>query len=110
MVVVGLVSLALSVQALGEAPKKQGFLGVQIRKGEKDDHVLIAAVIPDSPAEKAGLRSGDMMVSIGGVRPATLRAAVDYIKSLKPKQKIKIRYKREGKEKEVEVTIGTLDS
>ena len=88
-----------------DAPKKKGFIGVQIKK-EDDGSVAVVSVMGDSPAEKAGLKMGDVLVSVGGVEAADLQTVVDAIRKLKPKDKVKIRVKRDGKEKDVEVTVG----
>jgi S1-C subfamily serine protease len=88
-----------------DAPKKKGFIGVQIKK-EEDGPVTIVSVMSDSPAEKAGLKDGDVLVTVGDVEASDLQTVVDTIRKLKPKDKVKIRVKREGKEKDIEVTVG----
>jgi S1-C subfamily serine protease len=88
-----------------EKAKKKGFFGVQIAAAEGGG-VTVQAVFDDSPAAKGGLRPGDRLVSINGVRPATLKAAVDYIKSLKPGDKVKVVARRGGKEKQLLVVVG----
>jgi S1-C subfamily serine protease len=90
-----------------KAPAQKGFFGVQIRANEKDE-ILVMKVIPDSPAETAGLQGGDVMLRIGGVKPTTLAAAVRYIGSLKPGKKLKVLIRRDGKEKVLVVEVGLM--
>jgi S1-C subfamily serine protease len=89
------------------APSAKGFFGVQIRANEAGE-IVVQIAFPDSPAEKAGLRGGDVLLRIGGAKPTTLAAAVKYIRSLKPGKKIKVLVRRDKKEKEFIVEVGTL--
>jgi S1-C subfamily serine protease len=69
-----------------------GFLGVQTRADDAGTGALIGDVMPDSPAAKAGLKAGDVIVSVDGKAvsgPEELRAAVQ----------------RAGAGKEVKVTV-----
>jgi serine protease Do len=49
---------------------KRSWIGVRIqrllRSGKKDRGVLVGGVIPDSPAEKAGLEPGDRILKVNG--------------------------------------------
>jgi S1-C subfamily serine protease len=104
-------SLAVAVCVFLSAPcrgaeEKKGYLGVQIGKVPDADKVVIQKVLPDSPAEKAGLKDGDVLVLVDDLKPTDLQTTVKFIGSLKPGQKIKVRVERDGQEKELEVTIG----
>lgn len=46
--------------------QQSGWLGIEKEKSE-GGQVLVAAVVPGSPAEKAGFRVGDVIVAINGV-------------------------------------------
>jgi S1-C subfamily serine protease len=92
-----------------KAPPKKGFLGVALRQFEGTKEVLVDGVIFNSPAYKAGLRRGDVLLSVNGVRPVSLVAAVRYVGTLRPGQKVKIRVKRGDVERELTATIGTMD-
>jgi S1-C subfamily serine protease len=93
---------ALAAGADKDTPKP-GFLGVQIAKGA-GDAVVVLMVIDKSPAAKAGLQTGDLIVRIDGVKPADLKAAVEAVRSLKPGKKVKLLIRRDGKEKTIEAT------
>jgi S1-C subfamily serine protease len=92
-----------------EKAEKKGYFGVQIAKDQTIDAVAILAVFDNGPAAKAGLRPGDLLLKVGDLKADNLKATVEYIRSLKPNQKVKVRFKRDNQEKEVEVTVGASD-
>jgi serine protease Do len=94
----------------------RGWLGVSIQPltpdlaasfGAKDTKgVLISDVIADSPAGKAGLKPGDILLEFEGKRteaPADLQRAVGLAA---PGHQAKVKVWREGAEKTLEVRIG----
>jgi S1-C subfamily serine protease len=101
---VALVLLLPVVAAAEDKPKpKRAWIGVQIRLDEQNKAVVITAILPNGPAEKAGLKANDVLVRINGVKPADLQAAVRVIGSLKVGKKVKFEIKRDGKEKTIDV-------
>lgn len=104
------VALVLVVATLGAEEKKTkpAYIGVQLRLATDEKSVLVMAVINDSPAEKAGLQGGDVLVEIGGLKPTDLKTAVEIIRALEPGKKVTFRVLRDRKEKEIEVTPGSL--
>ncbi len=67
--------------------------------------VTIASVTPNGPAEKAGLKTGDTIVSVNGKQVKTGDELVAEISSLKPGNDAKLGYVRNGKESTANVTI-----
>lgn len=61
---------------------KGSFEGIGAEIGMKNDQVTIIAPLPDSPAEKAGIRAGDRVLAIDGIDTAymTLDEAVGRIR------------------------------
>lgn len=98
-----LLALPLLANAQEKEKPKASYLGIQLRAGTEKGTYLIIMAIKDSPAEKAGLMSGDVILKINGTTPQDLKTAVDVIKALKPNKKTKLLIKRDGKEKEIEV-------
>jgi serine protease Do len=67
--------------------------------------VTIASVTPNGPAEKAGLKTGDTIISVNGKPIKNGDELVADISSLKPGTTAKLGYVRNGKESSAEVTI-----
>lgn len=84
---------------------KRGWLGINII-GEDEEPVKISVVIKNSPAEKAGLRVGDTIVSIDGKSPKEPRDVANIVRELKPGKKVKIEIQRGGTRESVPVAVG----
>ncbi len=68
--------------------------------------MLLAGVRAGGPADKAGLKRGDILIHLG---PNQIRGVEDLMQVLmerKPGETLRARVVREGKEVEVEVTLG----
>ncbi|MFD4766984.1 S1C family serine protease [Streptomyces niveus] len=65
-----------------------------------------SAVTPDGPAAKAGLKSGDVITKFNDVPIDSGPTLISEIWTHKPGDKIKITYTRDGKESQVDVTLG----
>jgi S1-C subfamily serine protease len=103
LLLAGLPMLAVAQEKKDEKKQKPSYLGVMIAAGKEKGTIVVLMAIKDSPAEKAGLLSGDVILKIEGAMPADLATAVKVIKALKPGKKAKLLIKRDGKEKEIEV-------
>jgi serine protease Do len=90
----------------------RGRLGVQLNEltpqladyfGAKDGGVLVSSVTKDSPAEKAGLKAGDVITSIDGDR---VRNPDDVVDELRDKEgEITVGVLRDKKESTLKATI-----
>ncbi len=65
----------------------------------------VDALIPDSPAAKAGLQAGDVIVRIDRHTIRDLRGYSDVLKQLKPNQTVTFELLRDGKKVQVKVTV-----
>jgi S1-C subfamily serine protease len=68
--------------------------------------IPIREVLPDSPAQKAGLRSGDVLVRFGGKSLRDTRQFVYLVEGTPVGSKAAIEILRQGKSMDVEATIG----
>ncbi|MDD5693286.1 MAG: trypsin-like peptidase domain-containing protein [Patescibacteria group bacterium] len=62
-------------------------------------------VLPGSPAEKAGLKDGDIITKIGDNKISASQSLSSIIAKYKVGDKVKISYIRDGKQKTTEVTL-----
>ena len=89
--------------ALADEP---GFLGVQFGPDENGKGVAVLAVLGDSPAEKAGLKPGDVITDLDGKAVADPRAFGDAVVGHKPGDEINLKVLRDGKEQAIKVKLG----
>lgn len=71
--------------------------------------VLIGDVTPQSPAEKAGLKAGDILVRFNGHPVSEANRLRNTVAATAPQSKVEIELFRDGKPLKLSVTIGTLD-
>lgn len=84
---------------------------LQKEKNLKDTKgVFIAEVVKGSPADKAGVKESDVLVSINGVRVNSAPAVQEQISRYRPKDKITVEIFREGKQKELSVVLEGRDA
>jgi len=96
----------------------RGYLGVQIQPVTKEiaeavgldegKGALIAQPQPDSPAAKAGLRSGDIIISMDGVAIEDHRDLSRKVAMIAPGQTVEVTIFRRGQQEVVSVEIGRL--
>jgi S1-C subfamily serine protease len=83
---------------------RRAVLGVQIDNASDKTGARVLHVSPGGPAEEAGLRDGDIIVSVDGKpiagRDNAGRVLVDQMHGVKPEQKVKVRVLRAGKNKD----------
>jgi tRNA A58 N-methylase Trm61 len=75
--------------------RERAFLGIQLG-GPDPDGVAIVRTVPDTAAEKAELRAGDVLVKIGGTKTATRDDVLDTIESHRPGDRVELQILRDG--------------
>jgi S1-C subfamily serine protease len=68
--------------------------------------VILSDVVPDGPAQKAGLKGGDRIVDIGGQEVRNVHDLMFVLSAHKPGEKTKVTYVRDGEKHVVEATFG----
>ncbi len=95
---------------------ERGWLGVTIQPLTDDisdglglkstDGVLVADVNEDGPAAKAGMKAGDVILSVDGKKIEEMRALPRLIADIKPGHDSNVTVWRDGAEKDLAVEIG----
>jgi serine protease Do len=70
----------------------------------------VADVQPNSPAQRAGIRSGDVIVSVNGESINEARSLAQRIGSMMPGTSVRLGVIRNGQESTVSLTLGELPS
>ena len=94
--------LGVYIQSL--SPDVSEKLGIKDRRG-----ALVSDVTKDGPAEKAGIRSGDVIVAFNGKEIRDEHELPATVAVTKPGQKVDIKVIRDGKELTVPVTIAEME-
>lgn len=105
-------------QLMKDGSVSRGWLGVNIQGVTKDlasglglskpEGALVSAVTRGSPAEKAGVLTGDVIVAVNGERIEKLRELPRYVANLAAGQVAKMTVFRAGAERTLSVTIGAM--
>ncbi len=82
------------------------FGGLGIEVGEEDGFIKVISPIDDTPAQRAGVRAGDLIIRLDDT-PVKGMSLVDAVKRMrgKPGTEITLTIVREGEEKPVNVTV-----
>jgi serine protease Do len=96
----------------------RGWIGVQIQPVSKDiadslglkttDGALVAEPQAGSPADKAGIKAGDLITAVNGEKIQNARELARRISSLAPGTSVKLSVLQKGSEKTVTLTLGEL--
>ncbi len=81
-----------------------GWLGIYLDPSRDEPRVL--EVIPDSPAAKAGLRTGDVIASLDGTATTTRDEFITAIRAHDKGEHVRLQVERDGKTVQVVVTLG----
>ena len=122
------VSFAIPIEVAMDVAKQlretgkvtRGRLGVQIQaltpelaksfKLDNTNGVLVAAVEPNSPAEKAGLQVGDVILGFNGTQVKSANELPRIVSAAKPGTAVTLDVWRNGTKREISATLGEFQS
>lgn len=97
---------------------KKGFIGIALQQIDEDlaqafglgkaQGALVAEVTKDSPAEKAGLQRGDIILKYNNTIVTNIGSLRNAIALIKPGTQISLSILRQGKPIEIPVEVGTI--
>jgi serine protease Do len=97
----------------------RGWLGVMIQKItpelmksfslKEERGALVADLTPNGPADKAGIKRGDVIIEFNGKQMGEWAELPQIVASTEVGKAVPVKVIREGKEKTVQVTIGELE-
>jgi serine protease Do len=112
------VAMEVAEQLKDKGKVSRGWLGVVIQEVSKDlaesfgldkaAGALVAQVVPGSPAEKAGLKSGDIITRFNDETIYMSSDLPHQVGRVKPGATASIDLVRNGKRKQLDVVVGTL--
>jgi serine protease Do len=104
------------VEALELMGEGGGWLGVKIQEVTAENvkelklpaerGVLLADIVPDSPAAKAGLRAKDVVTEVNGQRVEGAAQFQRMIREIPPGRTVQVTILRDGKAQTINVTLG----
>jgi serine protease Do len=96
----------------------RGWLGVQVQRItpelaksfglERERGALVADVMPDTPAQKAGIERGDVIVEFNGRKIGEMNDLPRVVASTPPNSDVPVKILRKGQEKIVQVKVAEL--
>jgi serine protease Do len=114
------MAVAVKDQLIAQGKVTRGFLGVQLNQTDMDDElaasfglkrvsgVLVADVIRGAPAEKAGVKPGDVILEINGREIANNAAFRSVVSFLMPGSEAVLAVVRDGVRQTLKAQVGTF--
>ncbi|MFH1238730.1 MAG: DegQ family serine endoprotease [bacterium] len=109
---------AILQQLIQKGKVTRGWLGVEIKEVDKaiakqfglkeEKGVLVNNVMKDTPAERAGLKRGDIILEYDGRAVKDVTALQDLVAQTEPKKKVTLKVWRSNKEELFDLVIGEM--
>lgn len=104
----GELPVAVGVMSVGprEIQTERGILGIQIDSQEEDGGATISQVFPNTGADRAGLKVGDVVVRVADTVVESGTALTQTIRQFRPGDSLMLLVRRGDSEMEVRATLG----
>lgn len=109
----GDVTLGMGVVSVKERVLResdQAFVGVGVENYTEGTGVLVKQVIDYSPAGKAGLKEGDVILNLNGKVVGGMMEFRSILATMKPGESVKVLYSRKGESIAVDVVLASKES
>jgi S1-C subfamily serine protease len=103
-VVFGAVGI-MTASAQDTKPSEAGAVWLGVTVTDTDNGVTIRQVMPDSPADEAGLRRGDIIQAVDGTEVESAEKLIETIQAHAPGDEITLTVSRRGEASDVAVTL-----
>jgi S1-C subfamily serine protease len=90
----GNVAAAQPRQPSAPTAPRRAATGIVPDMTDQGEGVRVGSVVAGSGAEHAGLKAGDRLLALGGVKTANLRALADALRDLAPGQTVDVEFAR----------------
>ena len=84
---------------------RQAWVGVWCRQTDEENRIQVTDVTADSPADKAGLKSGDFILSLDRKSVKRIIDLQKVIFDKRPVDRLSMRIDRDGKEKDLDIHV-----
>jgi PDZ domain/Aspartyl protease len=85
-------------------PQPRGFFGFELE--QKDDAVIVARVLADGPAAKAGLKKGDRIVNVNDKEISAVAEVLQHASKITAGRTLTLTIERDEKQQELKITAG----
>ena len=111
------IALQVKDQLVKDGKVTRGYVGVYIQQVTQDlaesfglktpEGALVTKIEKDSPAEKAGLKAGDVITALNGRKVTSSSSLPMLVSSIRPGTKAELTVIRDKKEIKLDITIGS---
>lgn len=97
---------AIVVGRISVIQRRRPIAGLKLKAGEAEGTVEVEHVLPDGPADKAGIKQGDLVLEAQGRKIRSAYQAVDIITNRMPGDRMNFVVQQGEQKKSVDVTLG----